>query len=99
MTNIVGGATRFVGVPDGLGAYDGALPFFNDPNYFYILVNHEYSPGQGAIRAHGSDGSFISRWKVDKDTLNVVSGDDLILEIYGWDFALEAYVLLENESL
>jgi len=75
------GGYRMVGVPDGLGAFD------NGDGTFTVLMNHELRPGTGAIRAHGSNGAFVSRWTVDKDTLQVVAGQDLIRRPMLWTAA------------
>lgn len=66
------GDYRMVGIPDGLGAYD------NGDNTFTVLMNHELSPTVGVTRAHGSVGAFVSKWTVDKTTLAVTAGQDLI---------------------
>jgi Alkaline phosphatase PhoX len=62
---------RMVGIPDGLGAFD------NGDGTFTVLMNHEIASG-GAVRAHGSNGAFVSKWTIDKDTLQVLHGEDLI---------------------
>jgi hypothetical protein len=68
------GATpyRMVGIPDGLGAYD------NGNGTFTVLMNHEIAGGGGVARAHGSAGAFVSKWTIDKQTLQVLKGEDLI---------------------
>ncbi|MEA2493600.1 MAG: hypothetical protein QOJ29_1511, partial [Thermoleophilaceae bacterium] len=63
---------RMVGVPDGLGAYD------NGNGTFTLLANHELRPTQGIARTHGGQGAFVSKWTIDKDTLAVTHGEDLI---------------------
>jgi hypothetical protein len=72
---------RMVGIPDGMGAFD------NGDGTLTLLVNHELGgtiSGAGAatpagvIRAHGSPGSFVSRWVIDKSTLEVVSIQDFL---------------------
>jgi hypothetical protein len=65
------------GVPDGLGAYsigDGE---------FGLLANHELEADDagtplGVPRAHGLAGAFVSRFRVDRDTLAVRRGEDFI---------------------
>jgi hypothetical protein len=69
---------RMVGLPDGLGAYD------NEDGTITVLMNHELGNTVGAVRKHGSKGAFVSEWIIDKDTLEVVSGDDLIQQVFGW---------------
>jgi hypothetical protein len=65
------GGYRMVGIPDGLGAFD------NGDGTFTLLMNHEIANG-GAVRAHGANGAFVSKWTIDKDTLQVLHGEDLI---------------------
>ena len=62
---------RLVGKPDGLGAFD------NGDGTFTLLVNHEVHFDQGIVRAHGFRGAFVSRWTIDAETLEVLSGSDL----------------------
>ncbi len=63
---------RMVGIPDGLGAYD------NGNGTFTVLMNHELPANAGAVRAHGERGTFVSKWVIEKGTLRVLSGEDLI---------------------
>jgi hypothetical protein len=69
---------RMVGIPDGLGAFD------NGDGTFTVVMNHELRPDQGTVRAHGSTGAFVSRWVVDKATLEVLEGSDLVQDVYTW---------------
>jgi len=78
--DLVGGY-KMVGIPDGLGAFD------NGDGTFTLLMNHELTSAVGVTRAHGSKGAFVSKWVINKNTLAVVSGADLIQSIYPWDFA------------
>ena len=80
-----GGTTRLVGIPDGVGVVDGNELTPAEPNFFYLIVNHELNSTQGIVRDHGSNGAFVSKWKVDKNTLEVVEGDDLIKQVFDWD--------------
>jgi hypothetical protein len=59
------GATpyRFVGLPDGLGAFD------NGDGTFTVLVNHELSAQSGVPRRHGVNGAFVTRLLMSKTTL------------------------------
>jgi hypothetical protein len=71
------------GIPDGLGAFD------NGDGTFTMLMNHEISGNLGVVRAHGAAGAFVSRWVIDKETLDVLHGEDLIKRVYqpaagGW---------------
>jgi hypothetical protein len=72
------GGYRMVGIPDGLGAYD------NGDGTFTVLMNHEIPSTDGVVRAHGGKGAFVSKWVIDKDTLQVRSGADLIRQVYLW---------------
>lgn len=75
-----GGAPwRFVGVPDGLGAFD------NGDGTATILVNHEIGNTAGVVRAHGSVGSFVSALTVNKTTLAVTAARDLATTNFSWD--------------
>jgi hypothetical protein len=52
------GDYHMVGIPDGLGAIDC-------DRTFEVFMNHEIpatAPGPGIARAHGSNGSFVSKW-------------------------------------
>ncbi len=70
------GGYRMAGIPDGLGAYD------NGDGTFTVLMNHEISANLGVVRAHGAKGAFVSRWIVDKETLQVTHAEDLIKKVY-----------------
>lgn len=74
----VGGYTM-AGTPDGLGAFD------NGDGTFTLLSNHEFAPGLGAVHAHGGTGAFVSKWVIDKKTLAVRSGADLIQKVFLWN--------------
>lgn len=78
---------RMVGIADGLGAYD------NHDGTFTLLMNHEISEDQGAVRAHGEDGAFVSKWTIDKATLEVLGAQDLIERVYTYDPASGEYRL------
>ncbi len=81
----VGGYTMG-GIPDGLGAFD------NGDNTFTVLMNHEWSAGSGAgnLHSHGATGAYQSRWVIDKSSLQVLSGGDLITSVYGWNSSTQA---------
>jgi hypothetical protein len=70
---------RMVGIPDGLGAFD------NENGTFTLLMNHELGNNVGAVRAHGAKGAFVSKWIIDKSTLTVISGGDLVQQVYPWN--------------
>lgn len=77
---------RMVGIPDGLGALD------NGDGTFTVLMNHEIGDTQGVVREHGFKGAFISKWTVDKESLDVLHGEDLIKQLWSWHAASNAYV-------
>jgi hypothetical protein len=72
--DIVGGY-RMSGIPDGLGAFD------NGDGTFTLLANHELGATAGVARAHGQAGAFVSKWVINKNTLAVQSGGDLITSV------------------
>jgi hypothetical protein len=76
-----GSPNRYVGIPDGMGAFD------NGDGTFTVLSNHEIANNRGIPRDHGAVGAFVSRWLVDKDTLEVLDGEDLIKQISTWNSA------------
>jgi hypothetical protein len=63
---------RMAGIPDGLGAFD------DGDRTITVLMNHEIAAGRGAVRAHGGKGAYVSRWVINKDTLEVVNGRDFV---------------------
>ncbi|MGZ8739086.1 MAG: hypothetical protein ACXWZ8_00610, partial [Gaiellaceae bacterium] len=73
-----GGPYRMAGIPDGLGAFD------NGDGTFTVLMNHEIPAASGVARAHGGTGAFVSKWVIRKDGPAVVSGEDLIKQVYLW---------------
>jgi hypothetical protein len=73
------GLPQMVGIPDGLGAYD------NYDGTFTLLMNHELGSTAGAVQDHGARGAFVSKWVVDKTTLEVKSYTDLIQEVKLWN--------------
>jgi len=76
--DVVGNYTM-AGTPDGAGAFD------NNDGTFTLVLNHEFANNVGVTHAHGSLGSFISRWKINKSNLSVISGADQIKNVYLWD--------------
>lgn len=67
---------RMVGIPDGMGAFD------NGDGTFTLLLDHEIGSNQGVVRAHGSVGAFVSKWRVRKSDLKVLRGEDLIKKVW-----------------
>ena len=74
-----GSPYRIVGIPDGLGAFD------NGNGTFTLLMNHELGSTQGIVRAHGARGSFVSKWTIEKGSLRVLHGEDLIEDLWVWN--------------
>ena len=72
------GGYMMAGIPDGLGAYD------NGNGTMTVLMNHELQ-GAGAVRAHGATGAFVSEWVINKSTLQVQSGQDLMQSANLWN--------------
>jgi Bacterial protein of unknown function (DUF839) len=66
---------QMVGIPDGLGAYRSGRDTFT------VLMDHELPEGTGVPRAHGGTGAFVSKWTIDRDTLEVLRGEDLIKQV------------------
>lgn len=85
-----GEAWRMVGTPDGLGAYD------NGNGTMTVLMNHELEANEGTVRAHGATGAFVSELIVDKRSLEVLGGQDLIRELYTWNSETSSYVLSQD---
>jgi hypothetical protein len=86
-TNLNTGIQNYgmVGIPDGLGAFD------NNDGTFTVLMNHEIGNNVGIVRAHGSIGSFISQWVINKNTLAVVGAKDLITSVVTWNPTTSSY--------
>jgi len=95
-----GTAYRMPGTPDGLGAFldddadeesedDGSLP----SGTFTLLMNHELVAGAGnTLHAHGAvGGAFVSQWTIDRQTLQVEHGQDLIQKTFLWNPTSSTY--------
>jgi serralysin len=78
-TNPDGTAWRFVGIPDGIGAFD------NGDGTATVLVNHEIGAANGVVREHGLVGAFVARLIIDIDSPEVLAADDLGDTIYRYD--------------
>jgi Ca2+-binding RTX toxin-like protein len=76
----------FVGIPDGMGAFD------NGDGTITVLLNHELPATSGTVRDHGFTGAFVDRLVIDKETLEVVSSDDLIKSALVWDTATDSCI-------
>lgn len=77
--DLVGNGYSMTGIPDGTGVFD------NEDETFTLLVNHEIPSGNGAKRAHGANGAFISKWIINKNNLAVTSGSDLVKIVNLWN--------------
>jgi hypothetical protein len=86
------GAFTLAGILDGAGAYD------NNDGTFTFLVNHEIGNTLGSVRAHGSTGAFISSLRINKTTLAVASGTDLIQNVRLWNPSSSTYSLYNATS-
>jgi hypothetical protein len=77
---------EMVGIPDGLGVIGG-------PGHaFTVFMNHEIGATQGAVRAHGQPGAFVSGWEVDSRTWEVERGYDLIQPgVKYWNYVTQQY--------
>lgn len=82
---------KMVGVPDGMGAFD------NNDGTFSVVLNHELGNTAGITRAHGSTGAFMSKWIIKKSDLSIVSGQDLIKNVYAW--TPTGYVLYNTSNV
>jgi hypothetical protein len=78
-------ATQTSGTYTCSGLMDGAGAWDNGNGTFSMLINHEAGNTAGAVRAHGSVGAFVSKWIINKSTLAVVSGVDLIQNVNIWN--------------
>jgi hypothetical protein len=76
---------KMAGTPDGLGAFD------NNNGTFTLLMNHEFGNTAGIARAHGSTGTFVSKWVINKSDFSVVSGADLIQTVKLWNTGTSSY--------
>jgi hypothetical protein len=80
------GSYKMCGTPDGTGVFD------NGDGTFTLVVNHEFSNSAGVTRYHGSTGSFISKWRINKSDFSVMSGEDLMREVNLWNTATSSYI-------
>jgi len=71
-----GGAWRFGGTPDGIGAFDSGNGTIT------ILVNHELGAANGVVREHGSAGAYVDAIVIDSTTLKVIDAYDLGNTVY-----------------
>ena len=78
-------AYRMVGIPDGMGA------FKNEDGTITVLMNHELSEDKGIKRLHGANGAFVSKWTLDIENLNFISGEDSIKKVMLWSAIVQRY--------
>ncbi len=76
---------RMVGIPDGLGAFD------NGDGTITVLMNQELGNTKGIVRAHGSIGAFVAKYRIRKSDLKVLRGEDLIKNIYLYNTATQTW--------
>lgn len=76
---------RFVGIPDGMGAFD------NNDGTITVLINHEIRSTQSVIREHRAIGSFVSQRVIDKTTLAVRGAQDAIKSVQRWNDATDSF--------
>jgi hypothetical protein len=82
-----GNGYKMVGIPDGLGARTTA-------GKLDLTMNHELTAGAGVVRAHGQKGAFVSNYRIDKASLAVETGKDLIdspSDISYWNYPAATY--------
>ncbi len=77
------------GIPDGLGALRAGH------RRITMLENHEYNATEGVSpRRHGQPHAYVSKYTLDRKTLEVLDGGDLINPgIQYWDYAASKYAL------
>lgn len=76
-----------VGIPDGLGIVPGT-------DKFTLVMAYEVGATLGVARAHGSKGAFVAKWTIEKGTLKVLEGADLVTspnKVYNWNAATRSY--------
>jgi len=67
-----GNGYKMIGIPDGLGVRDAGS------GKLELYMNHELPAAAGTERAHGRTGSFVADLTIDRATLAVQSGKELI---------------------
>lgn len=80
---------RMAGIPDGMGALPGKFTanggHVADKAFMTIFLSHELGATQGIARAHGATGAFVSQWTLHLNSKRIVTGEDLITRVMGWD--------------
>jgi len=69
------------------------LPNARRHHEWILYRAHESRAGAtaGAVRTHGATGSFVSRWTINKNTLAVTAGSDLIQQVSLWNTTASSY--------
>ena len=76
-SDLDGPGYQMVGIPDGLGAVRGR----GSGRTFTVVMNHELPQTTGVVRDHGANGAFVSKWTIERKTLRVLAGEDLIKQV------------------
>ncbi len=76
-SDLDGPGYQMVGIPDGLGAFRGR----GSGRTFTVVMNHELPQTTGVVRDHGANGAFVSKWTIERKTLRVLAGEDLIKQV------------------
>jgi hypothetical protein len=58
---------------------------------FTLLLNHELGKDRGGVRRHGATGAFVSEYIIDRNTLKVISGEDLTEKVATWNNVTNTY--------
>jgi len=94
---LTGGSSYVMGgIPDGLGAYD------NGDGTFTLLSNHELYDTWGVAVHAGSKGAYVSKYIINKTTLQVVSGGDFLTSnayLYLWNQATTSWASGNNYAM
>ena len=74
------------GIPDGLGALK------DQGRDFRLFMNHEIPATLGAVRRHGEKGAYVSDLTIDRRTLEVEEGQDLVDPgVRFWNYVTQTY--------
>ena len=83
---------EMVGIPDGLGAY-------HTSDTVTVLMNHELNANEGIVRRHGQQGAFVSELQVNRQTNEVVAGQDFIDPgVQYWNYLTSSYAATPNAA-
>lgn len=76
---------EMVGIPDGLG-------LVQDKRDLRLFMNHEIPATEGVVRRHGQTGAFASDLSIDRRTLEVTEGQDLVDPgVRYWNYVTQEY--------